>query len=364
MGSTQLAGLPSALGTIGSALGAAALTALSGRAGRRAAFSLGFAISAAGGVIGVSSLRMTSLTALFAAMFVMGFGRSVSQLSRFAAGDIWPDEKRATAIGFVVWAATIGSVVGPLMIVPASRAGAAYHGAELAGPFAFAGAGFALAALFYFATLRPEPLTLAVAPDDSAAEEPGQDRRPLRQLLRHPTVQLSFQVLMVSQFVMILVMTMTPVHIRDHHHGLTLVGGVMMSHTLGMFAIAPVTGYLVDRLGAHRMIAAGSLLLAFSTLLAAAAGQAQARLLTVSLFLLGVGWNFSFVAGSAALQEGLALRDRLRVQGLADSMTWISGGFAAVASGFVMSAWAFRGLSLLAAGIALAPLLALRIRRR
>ncbi len=112
------------------------------------------------------------------------------------------------------------------------------------------------------------------------------------------------------------------------------------------------------------MIASGSLLLAFSTLLAAAAGQAQAVLLTVSLFLLGVGWNFSFVAGSAALQEGLALRDRLRVQGLADSMTWISGGFAAVASGFVMSAWAFRGLSLLAAGIALAPLLALRIRSR
>ncbi len=357
MGSTQLAGLPGALGTAGAALGASALTALSRRAGRRAAFCLGFAVSAAGGAIGVGSLWTASLGALFAAMFVMGFGRSVSQLSRFAAGDMWPAQKRASAIGFVVWAATIGSVAGPLMIVPASRAGAALLGAELAGPFAFAGAGFALAALWYFATLRPEPLTLAAAPEASTAGEPG--RRPLRELLRHPTVQLSLQVLMVSQFVMILVMTMTPVHIRDHHPGLSLVGGVMMAHTLGMFAIAPVTGYLVDRLGARRMIVAGSLLLALSALAAAAAGQAQAVLLTVSLLLLGVGWNFSFVAGSAALQEGLALADRLRLQGLADSVTWASGGFAAVASGFVMSAWSFGGLSLLAAGIALVPLYAL-----
>ncbi len=364
MGSTQLAGLPSALGTVGSALGASALTALSGRAGRRVAFCLGFAISAVGGAIGVGSLWTASLGALFAAMFVLGFGRSVSQLSRFAAGDLWPDEKRASAIGFVVWAATIGSVAGPLMIVPASRYGSMYLGAELAGPFAFAGAGFALAALWYFATLRPEPLTLAVAAGEPPADESGAGRRPRWRLLRHPTVQLSFQVLMVSQFVMILVMTMTPVHIRDHHAGLSLVGGVMMAHTLGMFAIAPVTGYLVDRLGARRMIAAGSLLLALSTLLSAAAGEAQAVSLAVSLLLLGVGWNFSFVAASAALQEGLALRDRLRLQGLADSLTWISGGVAALASGFVMSAWSFRGLSLLAAGIALVPLLALGRSRR
>ncbi len=366
MGSTQLAGLPSALGTVGSALGASALTALSRRTGRRAAFCLGFAISAAGGAIGVGSLWTTSLGALFAAMFVMGFGRSVSQLSRFAAGDLWPAEKRASAIGFVVWAATIGSVAGPLMIVPASRMGALYLGAELAGPFAFAGAGFALAAVWYFATLRPEPLTLAVVPDESvAADEGAEAGRSLRELMRHPTVALSFQVLTVSQFVMLLIMTMTPVHIRDHHQGLALVGGVMMVHTLGMFAIAPFTGYLVDRLGAHRMIAAGSILLALSALLSAAAGEAQAALLTVSLFLLGVGWNFGFVAGSAALQEGLALSDRLRLQGLADSATWISGGFAALVSGFVMSAWSFRGLSLLAAAIALVPLLALgRVARR
>ena len=359
-GSTQVAGLPSALGTVGSALGASALTALSRWSGRRAAFCLGFAVSAIGGAIGVSSLQMASLGLLFAAMFVMGFGRSVSQLSRFAAGDLWPADRRASAIGFVVWAATIGSVAGPLVILPASRVGSAYLGAELAGPFAFAGAGFALAALWYFAMLRPEPLTLAAAPEALSSLEEAGESRPLRQLLRHPTVQLSFAALMVSQFVMILLMTMTPLHIRGHHHGLSLVSGVMMVHTLGMFAIAPLTGYLVDRLGARILIATGSLVMAFSAVLGAFADEAQAALLTVSMLLLGVGWNFSFVAGSAVLQEGLALRDRLRLQGVADSLTWISGGLAALCSGFAMSAWSFRGLAVLGFGIALAPLITLR----
>ncbi len=107
------------------------------------------------------------------------------------------------------------------------------------------------------------------------------------------------------------------------------------------------------------MIAAGNILLALSSLLSAAAGEAQAVLLTVSLFLLGVGWNFGFVAASAALQEGLALGDRLRLQGLADSATWICGGVAALASGFVMSALSFPGLALVGGGIALIPLFAL-----
>ncbi len=82
-------------------------------------------------------------------------------------------------------------------------------------------------------------------------------------------------------------------------------------------------------------------------------------LLTSSLFLLGVGWNFGFVAASTVLQEGLTLGDRLRLQVLADSVTWISGGVAALASGFVMSAWSFSCLSVLGAGLALIPLLAL-----
>jgi MFS family permease len=362
--STQWAGLPSALSTLGSAVGASVLSALSRRSGRRNAFCLGLAISAAGGAVAVGSLWMASYGALIAAMLLLGFGRSVSQLSRFAAGDLWADDQRASAIGFVVWAGTVGALAGPLLIIPAGRAGIAWFGAELAGPFAVGGLAFALAAVWFFATLRPEPMTLAVAEPATTLTAGEDTRRPLRDLMRQPTVWLSFLVLMVSQFVMILVMTMTPVHIRGHHHGLSLVGGVMMAHTLGMFAVSPLTGHLVDRLGPRRVIAAGSVLLALSSLLSSVAGEAQAAPLTLSLLLLGVGWNFCFVAASAALQQGLALRDRLRLQGLADSMTWASGGVAALASGFVMSAWSFHGLALAGAGFSLVPLVALRYAAR
>ena len=363
-GSTQLAGVPSALSTLGAALGASVLTSMSRRSGRRAAFCLGFSVSAAGGALAVGSLWQASFAVLLAAMLVMGFGRSVSLLSRFAAGDLWPDAQRASAIGFVVWAGTIGAVVGPLLIIPASRWGAAHLGTELAGPFALSGAVFVIATLWYCVLLRPEPMTLAVVSEPATAESRTESPRSSRELLRHPSTRLSFLVLGISQFVMILVMTMTPLHIRGHHHGLSMVGGVMMVHTLGMFAIAPLTGYLVDRLGARRVIAAGSVLLALSSLLSSVAGEAQAVPLYTALFLLGVGWNFGYVAASAALQEGWALDDRLRLQGLADSLTWGSGGLAALVSGFVMSAGSFSGLSLAAAVISLVPLWALSASER
>ncbi len=359
-GGPHLAGLPSAVSTVGSALGAAALSGWSRKVGRRKAFGVGFAVAAVGGAIGVVSLQMASFAVLLVAMCALGFGRTVGQLSRFAAGDLWRVERRSSAIGLVVWAGTIGSVAGPLLIAPASGLSRAHLGVELAGPFVVAAVGFAIAALWYTVMLRPEPLTLAVAEPMSEDSNPVAPSGSLRRLIGRPTVQLALMAMMASQLVMVLVMTMTPVHIRHHHQGLTLVSATMMVHTLGMYAFAPLTGSLVRRLGARRVIALGTFLLAIASLLGASAGQAQAGVLTLSMFVLGVGWNFGFVAGSVLLLEGLAIQDRLRVQGFADSMTWISGGAAALVSGFVLSAWSFHGLAFLGAGLSLIPLIGLR----
>ena len=373
-GSARLAGVPSALGTVGSALGASALTAWSRRWGRRPVFSAGFAVSALGAGLGATALVRESWSGLLIGMVLLGFGRSVSQLSRFAAGDLWTTKRRASAMGFVVWAATVGAVAGPLLVVPTSRVGTVSLGAELSGPFLFCALGYALAALCYFALLRPEPLSLAVEDEQPRdhSEQPrdhslthaglagGNDQRSIWALVRLPTVQLSFLTLAVSQGVMVFVMTMTPLHVRGHGHGLSLVSGVMAAHTLGMFAISPLTGHLVDRWGARPLSALGGGLLVLSTLLSAAADQAQPVLITTALFLLGVGWNFGFVAGSAVLQEGLRLNDRLRLQGIADSLTWASGGLAALTSGFVVAAGSFQVLALLAAALSLLPLVLLQ----
>jgi len=359
VGSARLAGVPSALGTVGSALGASLLTAWSQHWGRRLVFSVGFATAAVGATIGAVSLGIGSLGVLLVGMVLLGFGRSVCQLSRFAAGDLWAADKRASAMGFVVWAATIGAVLGPLLVVPASKVGTAFLGARLAGPYAFCALGFALSALWYLAALRPEPLTLAAAVESPEPEAAVGPHQPLWDLIRQPTVQLSFLTLAVSQGVMVLVMTMTPLHVHGHGHGLALVSGVMAAHTLGMFGLSPLTGFLVDRWGGRPMVAAGSGLMMFSTLLAATASQAQPVVITLALFFLGVGWNFGFVAGSTLLQEGLALAHRLRLQGIADSLTWASGGLAALASGFVVAAGSFQVLALVGATLTLLPLLVL-----
>lgn len=356
-GSARFAGIPSALGTAASAVGAALLTAASRRWGRRRAFGLGFVVSACGGVIAAASLWLSSLWVLLSGMALLGFGRSVSQLARYAAGDLWVAEKRASAIGFVVWAGTIGSVLGPLLVLPASRFGEVTLGAELAGPYLLSAVGFLLAALWFFLGLRPDPLRLSITTEADRANLGSS--RPLAVLFRLPNVGLGLVTLMVSQGVMILVMTMTPVHIRGHGHGLSLVSGVMALHSVGMFACSPITGWLVDRWGGRRIIAAGSLLLGLSAALAARAGEAEASTLLPALFLLGVGWNFGFVAASTVVQEGMSLADRLRLQGLADSLTWASGGLAAFSSGFVMADGSYAVLALVGAGLSALPLLAL-----
>ena len=366
-GSARYAGVPSALGTLGSALGAYVLTQSSGRFGRRPIFSLGFLTAGLGAAVGALALVQGRLPLLFAGMLLLGFGRSVSQLLRYAAGDLWTDEKRASAMAFIVWAATIGSVLGPLMVLPTSRWGTLHWDSDLAGPYAFCALGFAASALWVFAFLRPEPLKLAKSAErntPTSAQTPPPKTVPTNaiSLLRsRPTVQLGFLVLVVAQGVMTLVMTMTPVHIHGHGHGLSLVSGVMASHTLGMFALSPLTGRLADRLGARPMIILGSGLMALSGVLAASAQEAEAGRLTLGLFLLGVGWNFSFVAGSTVFQEGLELSERLRLQGLADALTWTSAGLSAMVSGFVVSATSFPALALGASIASLLPLAALRM---
>jgi len=229
----------------------------------------------------------------------------------------------------------------------------------LVGPVIVGVVGFALASTLMFIGLRPEPLTLTVAPE---SEHPG-EASPIREIFSIPTVQLAIVALITSQFVMVLIMTMTPLHIRSNGGDLGTVGVVMMAHTLGMFAISPITGRLVDRHGPRRiiMLAVGTLLVA--ALITTTAPTANTAILVVGLFLLGAGWNFGFVAASTELQIGLPVADRLKVQGTADAITWISGGLGAAVSGVIVSGSSYTTLAVVGAVLALAPVLPLyRIR--
>jgi len=331
-GSASLSGIPNTMGTIGSAAGAATLSALSFKIGRRRTFTIGFALAMVGSLLAAASVGIGSLPVLLIAMAVLGFGRSVSQLARFAAGDLRQPERRASAISLIVWASTIGAVAGPLLLGPTSTMASLAGFDQLIGPIMVGVIGFALAAALMFTGLRPEPLTLSVALE---SEHSGESSR-LREILAIPTVRLAIIALMTSQFVMVLIMTMTPIHIRGNDGDLGTVGIVMMAHTLGMFAIAPITGRLIDSHGPRRIIMVAVAVLVVASLIAIAAPTANTAVLVVGLFLLGVGWNFGFVAASTELQTGLPMADRLKIQGIADSVTWISGGLGAAISGVIV----------------------------
>ena len=352
-GSTSLAGLPSMAGTIGVATGAASLSWMSYRRGRRPTFVLGYALAVLGSLLTASSILASNFVLLLLGMMAVGFGRSVGQLSRYAAGDLRNSERRASAISLVIWASTIGAVVGPLLIGPMGILASSAGFNELMGPVVIAVIGFALASVLMLTSLRPDPLTLAV---DEGEPDADRESTPIAELMRSRTVQLAYAAIVFSQVVMVLVMVMTPVHIKENDGTLTTVGWVMMAHTLGMFAIAPITGMLVGRFGSKRIISVAAAVFVGGSLLAATTTNGGVPALALSMFFIGMAWNFGFVAGSTLLQHGQPVVDRLKLQGVADSSAWIASAFAAASAGVIMAASSYGTLALLAAFVSLAPL--------
>ncbi|HDH25585.1 MAG TPA: MFS transporter, partial [Actinobacteria bacterium] len=282
------------------------------------------------------------------------------RLARYAAAEVVSPERRGSAIALVVWAGTVGSVIGPSLLEPAQRFGIAVGVTGLAGPYLGTAIAFALAGILIAVLLRPDPLEFA------AEEQAKADSVPMRvsALLRIPKFRFAIVALVAGQVVMVLIMTMTPIYIRSAGQSLGIVGLVISAHTLGMFALSPITGWLADRLGRIQVVLGGDALLLIAGVLAAFAAGSDRVLLVGSLFLLGLGWNFGFVAGSALVIEDVAPGARLRAQGVADAFVWMSGAVATVASGFLLAAGGYAALSLVGAALALVPPLVLvRMRR-
>jgi len=176
-------------------------------------------------------------------------------------------------------------------------------------------------------------------------------------------VPVAIVALVAGQFVMVLIMTMTPLHMADHGHDLAAVGIVISGHTFGMFGLSPISGRLTDRYGSVPVILAGLAIVAFSALLAAAAPPEGGAALFLALFLLGYGWNLGYVAGSTLLTHGLSLAERTRVQGLTDSLIWSSAAVASLGSGLVLTYAGYAILGLMGAALVVVPMLLVVARR-
>ena len=343
-GAPTWSGLPSALSILGTAVGTTLLAEAMQRWGRRNGLLCGYFVAALGATAAAVAVVAGSFPLLMLGMFTIGLGRSGESLSRYLVADLYPVGRRASAIGWMVWVGTVGAVLGPNSLDPAGRLAMQLGMPRLSGPYLVTLGAYGLVGLLYALLLHPDPSALI---HDEGPTSESKARVRLARLLQPGRVRIALAVLIVGQVVMVLIMTMTPLHLKLAGHDLGTIGLVMSSHIVGMFIFSPVTGRLVDRWGQLPVILAGLAVLLVAALSALLAPAANVRLVAIALFLLGLGWNFGFVAGSALLSSGLPPRHRARLQGTTDSLIWSSAALASLGSGILLSALGYDVLCLI-----------------
>jgi MFS family permease len=346
----------------GSALAALPVSSLSRSAGRRPGLAAALLAGAAGAGLCVLAGAIESLPLLLVGCLLFGAGNTAVMLARYAAADLSEPQKRARTIGLVVFATTFGAVAGPNLLEPTGAAAAAVGLPRLTGLFVLAAVAYVASAAVLLALLRPDPLRLAI--HDGPPEDAWAPRPALAALLEPPAVRAGLATIVTANFVMVAVMAMTPVHMRHHDHSLTLVGFVISLHIAGMFAPAPLTGRLADRLGARRVALGGCAVLLAAGVLAGAAG-ASVLVLSTGLLLLGVGWNASLIAGSALLVSAVATGQRPRVEGVGELSMGIAAAAGGALSGPAVAVASYAALAVVAAALAatIAPVLLVSVTR-
>lgn len=342
-GSDSLAGLPATVLMLGRAAAAYPLGWLMDRTGRRRGLTLGFLLTSAGLAISALAVVWGLFLALCVGAVFIGMGRAASEQARFAAAEVHLPAQRSSVIGTIVFAGTIGAVGGPLLVAPSGWFVAQFGLSRDAGPYVAGTLLMLLAAAMIFSLLRPDPKILgALVGGDASVEggEPAHNKtvggRPLRQIFSLEPVQLAVAAMVIGQLVMTLLMVITPLHMRHHEHTNQAISGVIMAHTLGMFGLSGVTGRLSDRLGNVPVIVIGALILVGASLLTPL--SVQFSVLAAALFLLGLGWNFCFIAGSSLLSDALDPQERGRVQGASETMVALASGAGSLGTGTAFAA--------------------------
>jgi MFS family permease len=370
LGSMSLAGVAAALLTLGSALTAFLVGRVTQRLGRRIGLGLGFA---AGGVgaIGVVVAATTALVPLlFLSLFVYGAGTATNLQARYAGTDLATPARRGSAISVAMVSTTLGAVAGPNLVEPLGAFATGLGLPSLAGPFLLAAVAYLAAGTAFLVLLRPDPFLLArrldaelaqleverTAAEQTAAEQVG-SKQASPTTAAHPRpgvgAYVGAAVMVVTQIAMVAVMTMTPVHMRAHHHGLGEVGLVIGIHIAAMYLPSLVTGVLVDRIGRTPMAIAAGVTLLLAGVTGALAPADSLGLLILALALLGLGWNFGLIAGTALVVDHTVPANRARTQGTLDVLIALAGAGAGVMSGVVMAGVGYGALSIAGGVLAL-----------
>jgi len=361
LGGAGVAGLPAALFTLGSALAAFSVGRLTQHSGRRLGLAAGFLAGAAGAVGIVVAAVLDNPVLLFVSLFLYGSGTATNLQARYAGTDLAPEQSRGTAVSIAMVSTTFGSVAGPNSVELLGDVAVSFGIPALAGPFLLAAVAFGLAALFLLVFLRPDPFQVAraLALHDATARADAiasAGTAVPESTVTEPSnrgVVVGATVMVVTQIAMVAIMTMTPVHMREHHHSLGDVGFVIGMHIGAMFLPSLVSGPLVDRVGRLPMAAASGVTLLCAGLVSALAPGDSLGLLTLALVLLGLGWNLGLISGTTLIVDSTPLATRARTQGAVDVLIALAGAGGGAASGLVVAASSYATLSLAGGFLAL-----------
>ncbi|HRD59747.1 MAG TPA: MFS transporter [Nocardioides sp.] len=368
LGGDGVAGLPAALFTLGSALTAFTVGQIAQRAGRRTGLVAGFFAGAVGAAGIVIAAVLDNPPLLFVALFVYGAGTATNLQARYAGTDLAPATSRGTAVSVALVATTFGAVAGPNSVGVLGELASSLGIPVLAGPFLLASLAFAVAGLVLFVFLRPDPLILArrlAELRSSSAPADDRDGQHAAAAYVDPNespvgsgrgVAVGATIMVLTQIAMVAIMTMTPVHMRHHHHSLDEIGFVIGMHIGAMFLPSLITGPLVDRLGRIPMAIAAAVTLLAAGLVAAFAPGTSMTQLTLALVLLGLGWNFGLISGTALIVDATTLQNRAKTQGSVDVLIALSGAGGAALSGIVVGVSSYATLALAGGFLALALL--------
>ena len=316
-----LIGFPNAVGVAGAVIGTQMFDRMSQKYSKNRALSNTFLIGSLGGLVQISSLIIDSFYLLLIGAFILGIGQSAALQTRYVASFVASESFKATALSLAVWFSVFGSIFGPRLVGEYSAVFENWLGSDLIVGYFIATFGMFLAGLS----------VLLFSQKDSALNKKLVIEKSLKLSELDSTARLLTKILVLNHFVMVLIMSATPLHVKDIGETIKLVGTIISYHTLGMFLLSPILGKLVDKYGSKLFAIIGSLILILSCVVSLF--NTNILFLKIGLYLLGLGWNFTYIAISSAISN-YSISNGINLNIKSDSLVFVGSSVAHISLGF------------------------------
>ena len=327
-------GFPNALGVGGGVLGTQIYYYLSKKYSRYVSLSITFFVGGLGGLISLYSLIIDSFSILLVGAFILGIGHSATLQTRYAASFVSSDKFKATSLALAVWFSVFGSVFGPRLVSSYSNFFYNLYGSDLIVGYVIAMFGMSIAGL---------AITTLTSKSSLLRQAQLKDLNISNDSTKYKDGNLLSLLLVLNHFVMVVVMSATPLHVKDIGETVQLVGVIISYHTLGMFLLSPILGKLVDKYGFRNFTFIGSGILLISCSLTFF--NSSPIYLKIGLYLLGLGWNFNYVALSDAISK-FTIKYQTPLNIKSDSLVFVGSFIAHSTLGISYLVIGYSGLSL------------------